>query len=92
MREEVGGGEVRDVVGDFEFAEGAGAFGMDNTAGDVRIDEGKGGRGRNRSGIRSRSKCARRSMRWKSWRRSGPWSPTFWEALGLKTGQPWEVV
>ena len=45
-----------------------------------------------RSGIRSRSKWARRSIKWKSCRRRGPFCPTLWLDSGSLMGQPFEVV
>lgn len=45
-----------------------------------------------RSGIRSRSKWASRSIKWKSWSKSGPFCPTRCEDSGSCTGHPLEVV
>lgn len=45
-----------------------------------------------RSGMRSRSKCERRSTRWKSWSRRGPFSPARCVSYGCGYGTPFEVV
>lgn len=76
-------------MGDFKDAVSSGSLGVDDTLpANVKVSGSSGDRRFRRTaeralsrfahptyGMRSRSKCESRSIKWKSWRRSGPFGP-----------------
>jgi hypothetical protein len=82
LAEELGAGEIGDVVGDLKDAVRSASLGVDNTLPadairqyPVAIADPLLPPDHPTYGMRSRSKCESRSIRWKSWRRSGPFGP-----------------
>jgi hypothetical protein len=63
--------DIAQVMCELEVTMGTGAFGVHLTQGECMRNYLTSGMLTTRSGIRSRSKCARRSMWWKSWEKHG---------------------
>jgi hypothetical protein len=77
LAEQVGTAQVGNVFRDLEHAVCASTLGVDDPAEKQSATGHRNAmRETYRSGIRSRSKCASRSIKWKSCKRSGPDVPT----------------